>query len=139
MSRVCVKEPEECKEALKVQKGDKCSGCGGPLAIIGDEVGLEIYFHGDVHFPHFTRANGVAMSSIKTENDVLSFTTGAKWDGYNIHMIPLKHISEIIIDTRPRPYHHEKIRLRRAMQNEGSSTPVSPADLAKRVKELSQV
>jgi len=108
---VCVKELGECKEALTVQKGDRCSGCGGPLVIIGDEVGLEIYYHDDLMDPHITWANGVAMSSIKTENDVLSFTTGVKWNGYNIHMIPLKHISEIIVDTRPRPEHHVKMRL----------------------------
>ena len=113
MSRVCIKDLGECEKALTVQKGDKCSGCGGPLVIIGDEVGLEIYFHDDIRLPRFTRANGVAMSSIKTENDVLSFTTGVKWDGYNIHMIPLKHISEIMIDTRPRPEYREKIRLQK--------------------------
>ena len=107
---VCIKGPEACEEALKVQKGDKCSGCGGPLVIIGDEVGLEIYFHNEPEYPRITWANGVSMSSIKTKDDVLSFTTGVKWDGYNIHMIPLKHISEIVIDTRPRPEHNEKIR-----------------------------
>jgi len=117
---VCVKELGECKEALTVQKGDKCSGCGGPLVIIGDEVGLEIYFHGDItNYPHVTWANGVVMSSIKTDNDVLSFITVGKWDGCNTHMIPLKHVKEIVIDTRPRPEHHAKIRHLRQL----SATP----------------
>jgi len=112
---VCVKDPSECEKALTVQKGDKCSGCGGPLVIIGDEVGLEIYFHNDPEYPCTTWANGISMSSIKTENDVLSFTTSVKWGGYNIYMIPLKHISKIIVDTRPRPEHHEKMRILMAM------------------------